>query len=629
MRFLPVLGLLVCVASVRPARGEVTVTATCEQHKVSADGRDMKAFFDHPDVGAIVATRMEIVTPEYAEFTYVGGALRRSATTVPEARCAYVGSAEGAPKGGVILFTCGAQGPRVTITFANATSLRLTKAPGDVASFEGAYAGVLQTTENATDAARMGFNPDHLDDARVTNVTSVGALAVDEASLQDRASRRSLLALPESPAVIYFDYILVSDDRRYANYDGNEEAVKADTVEEMATVNAMYLIGDRFTPQVQFRIKSQIVWSEKPPQMNLTNVGTDLLSAANFGRHANPPDVSQLQDEFMLWIFETTYFNLTAYLASGPKGARGVFADFLVPTGSDAYQLAQGAAWHMLSGEFMFEHAQLGLLVGFTTVDSLCYGQDAALWRASCEGIFDFLDVNDRLSWKFIVNGIQATSGDQPVYCVPNRAAGITSTLNTPGHKFPGYILAHELGHDLGFKHVYNDGDDPGNVNGCMEEEPHNGSAVMGYQGTDGVITWSLCSVNKFNESYGGLDRFGNTVNGGKYSCADHGTVALDQTYNPAGAHFAEGQDGYLHHFDVTAFSDPMTQSPPPPRRSPPPPRQSPPPSPPTVPSPPPVAIPEGATVVVYTVNTATLTDEQRRVVSESTLRNANRFRVE
>ena len=48
-----------------------------------------------------------------------------------------------------------------------------------------------------------------------------------------------------------------------------------------------------------------------------------------------------------------------------------------------------------------------------------------------------------------------------------------------PTHKFPASILTHELGHDLGFLHVYNDaamGDKLGNVEDCLTDNPHNGS---------------------------------------------------------------------------------------------------------------------------------------------------------
>jgi hypothetical protein len=133
---------------------------------------------------------------------------------------------------------------------------------------------------------------------------------------------------------------------------------------------------------------------------------------------------------------------------------------------------------------------------------------------------------------------------------MPNRAVGITSTLNTPTHKFPASILTHELGHDLGFLHVYNDaamGDKLGNVEDCLTDNPNNGSAVMGYTNWDGVISWSQCSVNKFKSIFDGTDHFRSAAQGGKYSCATFSSDALPETYNPGGTPFASGQNGYLH----------------------------------------------------------------------------------
>jgi hypothetical protein len=58
-----------------------TLTMTCSSHEVSADGKKVTAFFNHPDVGLIVAEKLDIVSPDYSEFTYVNGALKRARAT--------------------------------------------------------------------------------------------------------------------------------------------------------------------------------------------------------------------------------------------------------------------------------------------------------------------------------------------------------------------------------------------------------------------------------------------------------------------------------------------------------------------------------------------------------------------
>lgn len=71
--------------------------------------------------------------------------------------------------------------------------------------------------------------------------------------------------------VLYFDYVFVSDAYRLQNY-GSEAAVLADTIAELAFANQIYLIGNRFSPQIQFRIKAQVVLATQPYQFDPSNV---------------------------------------------------------------------------------------------------------------------------------------------------------------------------------------------------------------------------------------------------------------------------------------------------------------------------------------------------------------------
>ena len=642
MRFLPIVSFgLVMVAtltSAQPTAADGTLTMTCSSHEVSADGKKVTAFFNHPDVGLIVAEKLDVVSPDYSEFTYVNGALKKSESTVVDAHCAYAGSAEGAPLAAVVLFTCGARGARATITFPNSTSLQLRKT-ADLEVFGGDFVGTIRV-ETEADSAAMGFNHLHEhDEVESTPAIDIGGLA-DPVPLDESSSKHRRSLLSSDVAVVYFDYVFVSDDKRYANYGGDADAVKADTLDEVAAVNAMYLIGNKFTPQIQFRVKTQIVWAEKPSQMDATNVGTG--SMGTFGESLIPPLGLKMRKEFQQWIFETTYFDFTGYLKSGNvvpgtgagtgaviDGARAPFVDFLVS--GPAYDAVQGAdGWHLLSGESHFDMGDGNSALGFTIPEHVCKGSDnSPEWRGGCEPIIKYFDSQGTLTWNYITTGITGTAS-----CHPNQAAGITSTLNTPVHRFPGMILGHELGHDLGFKHVYT-GDDAfkgteGNVNGCLDDNPHNGSAVMGYTNWDGSISWNNCSVTKFRTVFDGPDFLGNSVEGGKYSCATFSSDALPETYNPGGTHFASGQSDYLHH--LSGVPAVVAQSPPPAgvpavvaqtavvAQSPPPAGV------PAVmtPSPPPFSVPVGSTVVAYTINFPFLTDSQSKVTREAILRNAN-----
>jgi len=621
MRFLPIVSFgLVIVAtftSAQPTPADGTLTMTCSSHEVSADGKKVTAFFNHPDVGLIVAEKLDIVSPDYSEFTYVNGALKKSESTVVDAHCAYAGSVEGAPLAAVVMFTCGARGARATITFPNSTSLQLRKT-ADLEVFGGEFVGTIRV-ETEADSAAMGFNHLHVnDEVESTPAIDIGDL-VDLAPFEESSSKHRRSLLSSDVAVVYFDYVFVSDDKRYANYGGDVDAVKADTIDEVAAVNAMYLIGNKFTPQIQFRVKTQIVWAQKPSQMDAANVGTG--STGSYGKSVSPPDGEKMREEFKQWIFETTYFNFTGYLNSGTVqtgtgggtlvarvGVRDPFEDFLVF--GPAYEAVQGAAgWHLLSGESHFQRAGNDVL-GFTEAGQVCRGSDSSVWRGGCEVAINYFDSRGELEWNRVSAGITGS-----VTCFPNKAVGITSSQNTPIHKFPASILTHELGHDLGFLHVYNTadiGDKDGDVDNCLGANPHNGSAVMGYENWDGVISWSQCSVNKFKSVFDGTDYFGNSVVGGKYSCATFSSDALSETYNPGGTPFASGQSDYLHHLSAVP-AVPLSDTPPPSVGVPV-----------VAQSPPPASVPVGSAVITYTINMPLLADSQREVMREVILRNPN-----
>ena len=185
----------------RPADG--TLTMTCSSHEVSADGKKVTAFFNHPDVGLIVAEKLDIVSPDYSEFTYVNGALKKSESTVVDAQCAYAGSAEGAPLAAVVLFTCSARGARAMITFPNSTSSHLRKT-ADLEVFGGEFAGTI-SVETEADSAALGFNHLHVnDEVKSTPAIDIADL-VDLVPFEESSSKHRRLLLSSDLAVVYFE----------------------------------------------------------------------------------------------------------------------------------------------------------------------------------------------------------------------------------------------------------------------------------------------------------------------------------------------------------------------------------------------------------------------------------------
>ena len=229
---------------------------------------------------------------------------------------------------------------------------------------------------------------------------------------------------------------------------------------------------------------------------------------------------------------ETTYFNVTGWLASGVAKHRGNFTEYLV-TGHHKDLGDRADGWHILTGYDRLlrvnkesEASSLQVVSGIATIDRMC-----VYHITGCHETFLELDREGRMedmgtNWSLTKWGTYNAQLGKDSFCYPNLAVGFTS----PDNWFSGLTLAHELGHNLGFGHVYNH--DPtdehtGDIDGCMDSEPHNGSAVMGFTNSDSSISWSKCSVDKFRSNF--LK--------GQYSCARTSSTALAEKFNPVGAH--------------------------------------------------------------------------------------------
>lgn len=560
---------------------------------------------DNPSVGRVDAKKVQIVSPNYVEYAYRDGGLVKLPIASPEAHCAYVGVAQGEKVTGVSLFSCGSRGPVLQLTYENATVVELTRVRiNSDTSLEGVYASRVWFT----DVKKANFT-------RSLPESPLNLLEGAEVESTFRRRRaRSLLEIGDAQ-VLFFDYVFVSDNKRYLNYDGNTTAVLADTIAEVLYVNQIYLVGNRFTPQIQFRIEKQVVWEDFPSQISPSNVGSGDLD--QFGNPVFKPDAGQLLKEFQLWIFETTYFDFTGFLSAGNN-----FADFLVDNSSPEYALGNTAhGWHILTGEPVFEYGPEGFVSGLANLGTICKGTGHENWRNGCEFLYTNIIASQEmtLSWDLVHNGVE---GGGITKCFSSNSVGLSSTVNSPAHDFPGYILAHELGHNLGFKHVYNEGDQAGNVSGCMDGDfAHNGSAILGYSNDDGYVSWSQCSVNKYQQNLGGLTQLETAGPYGLYSCAETSQQALEATPF-VGVSFAAGQPDFMHHVDLEALAPDPT---PPSSTS----SSSPPPGSPAIPSPPLPPIPEGHLAVAYTVSIdAALTDDQRGVLRQAMHRNGNVYGV-
>jgi hypothetical protein len=144
------------------------------------------------------------------------------------------------------------------------------------------------------------------------------------------------------PKVLYFDYVFVSDKKMYEKFDKSTKNVTADTIQEVAMMNAILLIGNRFSPQIQFRIATHIIWTDDTPSQ---------FDSANMIRFAGlfAPDGDIFLVNFHKWVLETTYFNVTGWLASGVAKKRGNFTEYLV-TGHNKELGDRADGWHLLTG---------------------------------------------------------------------------------------------------------------------------------------------------------------------------------------------------------------------------------------------------------------------------------------
>jgi len=448
---------------------------------------------DHVGVGRVTATKINSVSPGYTEYVYRNGALELQSDVTAEARCAYSGFAEAPAVLYVSLFTCGHTGPRITITFSNSTVLHMKKA-----SASEQMDGVYVVTQKQT-------------------ARSLSWLQTDVIAANHR--RRSLLDDTGETKVLYFNYVFVSDKKRYEMFNESTNDVMVDTLEEVAMLNAIYLIGNKFSPQIQFQIDTQIIWTDYPSQFDSANLNRSM------------PEGNVFLSNFHQWIIETTYFNITGWIASAStaEDRKTTFNTSLI-TGENKQLGDRADGWHLLTGYDKMIRINDTDVSGMAPIDYMCVN-----YKAGCERIFTEHDSNGKIdklrNWHLLYwQDYYAAASFEGEPCYPSLAIGWTRVVIDDADK--GRILAHEIGHNLGFNHVYNKELENGkgqlgDIDGCMQAEPHNGSAIMGYKNRDSSISWSNCSVEKF------LSNFQKN----KYACAERSSTALAEKFNPLGAH--------------------------------------------------------------------------------------------
>jgi len=602
-RFALVAFVLLCHSLVVVRAVDSTRTLQVRDRVVASDG---VVSFDVvvPDdgslaeLGRVEVAGIDVVSSDFSSYAYENDVLIERTEPVPETSCAYAGYTESSV---VSLVSCGPRGPIIVFTLPDGTTYRAHKSDGDHANVEGAYVVdvfVGDETRNGTSTAvdgAFGSIGRSIDAQMYPPKLDLSFVQFPEDTESSARKRRRLLQGTTTQRVT-FDYVFVSDHKRYLNYGGDEAAVLADTIAEIAATNAIYLVGDRFTPQIQFRMRKHIIWTTLPSIVTQSNVETGSYDDVT-GSPQNTIDLPLYLQDFGKYAFHVSEYDLITKQA--------VTGD-MKTIGDEVH------GWHLLSGNFggMFEgHVTVGLAMTNTT----CYtfSDDH---RSGCATLL----ADDATYESFYAGQVRAS--DSTGTCVPNLNYGLTSTLNTPGHYFPGLVLAHELGHNLGFMHVYEDGDDSGNVDSCLTNNPHNDTAVMGYAVTGTNAMWSQCSVNKFHSQWASTnDYFGNpTGEGGLYSCAsnNYDTTKLGATTGPFAAFTTEES---LHHVNDSYAAPSSTPTPTPtPTISPSPPSL------PSPPSPPPAPLPEGHVALAYklTITDASLSDNQKSVLRQAILQN-------
>jgi hypothetical protein len=339
-------------------------------------------------------------------------------------------------------------GPTFDVTFSNGTQIRLEK-NNYLTHVGGAYDSRIVEIGNST--KQLIDDIDHM-----------------ESIAESRVAKRNLNPVNKaSTNVLFFYYVMVSDWKRFEHY-GDVAGVMADTLKEVAVVNAVYLLGDSFTPQVQFRVLEQIVFTSRPAEFTASN---DESGPYVIGVPANKIDGDILFKDFWNWVF----FN-SEFARDGTKITRRM---------SDLGNQASG--WHLLTGFWG------GAMVGLANTVPCQFPLDIQ-HRTTCESLLSGVDSS---SYWLSDGRFQGTPT-----CRPQTSVGWTSMVNTHSHRGAGIILAHELGHNLGFQHA--EGDCAGN-----------NDVMSPYVGEYGKAAWSQCSINTFTSNWANDE----------YSCA----VASDQ----------------------------------------------------------------------------------------------------
>jgi len=134
---------------------KTTAEITASVSNFTGDDGTVTFMVDHVAVGRVTATKIDIVSPGYAEYVYRNGALELQSDIAVEAHCAYSGVAEDPTVFSVSLFTCGHMGPRITITFFNATVLQMMKASA-FEQMDGVY--IAKRKQEGRFSANVNFN---------------------------------------------------------------------------------------------------------------------------------------------------------------------------------------------------------------------------------------------------------------------------------------------------------------------------------------------------------------------------------------------------------------------------------------------------------------------------------------